>query len=526
MMGDGLTIGDPSGVDANLNLLDVLSRHATHRAREFALADDDHRLTYADLMREVRAFAADATSQGVRVGHRVAMAMTSSARYATSILGVMHLGGVAAPINTRLTRHEMGDYLDRIAPDVVIVDESWADAAATLPYLTLLWREGAGLAPLGSRAPATDSSAGPTAPARSADAPALVIGTGGTTGVPKGALLSHRAVWMWAACGAFAQQLRTDDIELFGSPFFHSTLLTGLITPLFAGAGVRVLHDLTPASVAAAVTGDGANRIGGAPALLERILAAADGRSDAWRSIRVVQFGASKPSESFLSEVQHRLPGAQLITGYGSTEVGPATRKSGRDFETGLDDVGRPVPAATVRILAEGHDIGAAPLGTSGEILVSCPWQMTGYVGDPAATDAATVNGSIRSGDVGYFDEAGRLHLSGRIKEMILTGGESVFPLEVERELGSHPAVADIAVFGVPDGQWGERVEAAIVLAPGATVTLAELREHARDRLAGYKMPKLVNTIEALPLTANSKVDRRALRQAAMQATESTGDRE
>ena len=179
---------------------------------------------------------------------------------------------------------------------------------------------------------------------------AIIVGTGGTTGVPKGAVVNGTALWMWATCGAISQQLRVDDVELFGSPFFHSTILTGLLTPLGVGATVRIIDRFSLENVDNAVQRDSVTRIGGAPTMLMRIFDEARHNPDSWNGVRNVQFWLTKSPPGFVEAVHEALPSAQLMTGYGSTEFGPATRLYDADIRDGAGGVGRPVPSSAVAI--------------------------------------------------------------------------------------------------------------------------------------------------------------------------------
>jgi acyl-CoA synthetase (AMP-forming)/AMP-acid ligase II len=188
-------------------------------------------------------------------------------------------------------------------------------------------------------------------------------------------------------------------------------------------------------------------------------------------------------------------------------------RRYGDDFAEGLDaGVGRPVPAASVRIVdpATGHSHDEPE--TMGEIAVACPWQMAYYTGDRTHTDQVRApDGALLSGDFGRFDSRGYLHLIGRRKEMIITGGENVFPIEVEDVYGRYPGVGALAVYGVGDPVWGERVELALVMDGCPAPAIADIRSFGRTRLASYKIPRSLVVLPALPLTPNLKVDKRAL---------------
>jgi fatty-acyl-CoA synthase len=225
--------------------------------------------------------------------------------------------------------------------------------------------------------------------------------------------------------------------------------------------------------------------------------------------VRTVQFGTTRAPRGFVHALRAALPEALLITGYGTTECGPVTRAFGDDISADDDSqVGRPVPAASITVgTTEDPARGHRPREV-GEIAIQCPWQMAGYV---EAGRLVRVE-RIDPGDLGFFDDHGRLHIAGRTKEIVITGGQNVYPHEVERAFEVHPGLAEVAVYGAEDESWGERVELACVVKPGHEApSLDELREFGHGLLARYKLPRRLVVLEALPMTANMKVDRQRL---------------
>ena len=238
-------------------------------------------------------------------------------------------------------------------------------------------------------------------------------------------------------------------------------------------------------------------------------------------SIRHVQFGTTAASGDFRVDVARWFPNAQLITGYGATEYGPVTRLYGPDCVDVNCGVGRPIPHVEMAIMVEGGP--TAEPRSRGELLVCAPWQMHSYWNNQRATEAASSGHYLRSGDVAEFDEQGRVHLRGRIRDIIISGGENIYPSEVEAVLSLHPAVEQVAVYGVDDDDWGEKVVATVVVRPGLSTTSEGLIAFARTSLAGYKVPKFVRFVDEIPLTSNLKVDREALRGSAMRNSSGAG---
>jgi fatty-acyl-CoA synthase len=486
-----------------LDITDVVSRNADVLSSKKAVVDSGGVWSYRDLASHVEAYERLLRDRGAEPGRRIGLLMDGGRDEVAIILASLSTGAGTIPLNPRLTTAELATFTGNCRPDFVI---------ATPPYLERV----TGVAPVdvlvnGRMRRTGGQVSNPRA--HPADE-AIIISTGGTTGLPKAAVYSAAAVWHWAMCGAFAQQLHRDDVELFGSPFFHSTLLTGLLTPLAAGATVCIPERFDADHVIATVDEHGVTRIGGAPTMLSRVLEAAHADPATWRSVRIIQFGTTKSPPGFVDRVRAALPSAQLITGYGSTEFGPATRSFDADFRVDLDaGVGRPVPAARVSIIDPETGHATRNPAVEGEIAVSCPWQMSYYTGDATATsEVLRADGAILSGDIGRFDNDGYLHLMGRRKEIIITGGENVFPVEVEQVLSQLPHVKDLAVYGVADDTWGERVELAISITHGAMApSLAEVRRFARQFLAPYKLPRSLAVLDDLPLTSNLKLDKRRL---------------
>jgi fatty-acyl-CoA synthase len=342
-----------------------------------------------------------------------------------------------------------------------------------------------------------------------------VFPTGGTTGTPKGAYYDQRRMWVWLNSVIQADGNERGDVELFFSPFFHVTLGVGLLARLLGAGTVRIQPQFDPGAALAAI-GEGATRLVGAPTMYAAMRAHPDFAATPRDHVRVVTFGSSPATEAFVRQMAEDYPAAKVRTAFGATEIGPVTGFEHEDLLAGrYAGVGRPLPG--VRIHVAGPDGERLGPGEVGELVVVSPWQTLGYYNAPEETAATFRPDGVHLGDLGYFDEDGWLHIAGRSKEMIVTGGENVFPAEVDTVLAEHPGVLQALTYGVPDDFWGEAVEAAIVPAPGAAgVTVDELRDFGRARLAGYKLPRSLRIVDALPLTPNNKPDRGAARQAAI----------
>jgi fatty-acyl-CoA synthase len=488
----------------------VVGLHAVSLAAKPALVEDGASTTYAELQAGATAAAQALRAHGVAPGDRVGIAMQPTAAYVTILLGAMAAGAVPAPLNTRLAPAELADYLRRVEPRLVLDDGSVRVDAPGVATLRLDAADPVGALVGSARGgrPGGLDGAGPDSVA-----PAIAFPTGGTTGLPKAAIWGHGGLSLALISACMHLGSGRSDTELYFSPMYHLTLVTSLLAVLYAGGTVRLLPRFEEEAVLRVLDGEAVTRFFGTPVVIERLLAVGGGRR-APSSLRSVVFGASRSGPDFPERLQAAFPSARLMTGYGATEFGAVTRVYPAEVLSADSGVGRPV--AGVELSVRGPDDEVLAPGEVGEVTVRSPMAMLGYLGGERPR---TVDGdALRSGDLGALDAQGRLHLRGRLSELIKTGGENVFPAEVERVVAQHPAVLDAVVYGVDDATWGERVECAVIPAPGAALDPAELRAFCAARLGGYKVPKRFRVVGEFPHTSTLKLDRQALRRAALLA--------
>lgn len=352
----------------------------------------------------------------------------------------------------------------------------------------------------------------------SGDNVVLQLYTSGTTGQPKGAQLTHDNLLFAASRGATEElrHWRNDDVSVLPLPLFHAGgLVYGLAGP-YAGCATIVVREANPALIFAALRAAPrpATRLGVVPAVLQMMLAQPDLTDIDFSSLRTLTYGGSPIPPAVLRRAIDTF-GPVLVQLFGMTETAAmGTTLLPQDHDPAVPDrlssCGRPLPGVEVRVV--GMDGATVAAGESGEILVRCAAVMKGYWNRELDSRAALQDGWYHSGDVGYFDAQGYLFIRDRLKDMILSGGENVYPAEVERVLAEHPAVAEVAVFGVPSTTWGEAVKAAVVRKEGHDVSQEQLIGFAREMLAGYKCPKSVDFMEALPRNATGKLLKRVLR--------------
>jgi len=486
-----------------------IQRFARHRPLAVATIDDAGETTYEELWTAIEAVAAKLRHLGVQPGDRVATAMPPSTPHLVLLLGVMLAGAVGCPLNIRLTNAEFARFLEPIGASVIVCDEHHREVVEGLPGEIVVLPAIEASAPLRDRLSPLWDDASRTLPAIDEASPGLIIPTGGTTGIPKGAIFTHRGMWLWGASSSFNLSRAYFDRELALAPFFHIAVLTGPMSTLFTGGTVRILSTYSTERAIEEID-RGATMLSASVTIYKWLKEHPDfDRIDRSR-MRLLSTGSMPSTAEFISGLRRDYPNARVRSTYAATEFGPVAALLNEQIDEGdFTSVGYPLPGVQIRVLDDhGHEL---PWGESGEIEVTSPWQTAGYWGRPEETAATYFPTGIRLGDSGFFRPDGRLVVNGRKKEMLISGGENVFPSEVEAVLSRHPEIADIAIFGIRDERWGDRIEAAAVRRPGSTLTHEQLVAFGRRSLGGYKLPKETMWIETIPVTSNNKPDRRKL---------------
>jgi acyl-CoA synthetase (AMP-forming)/AMP-acid ligase II len=456
----------------------------------------------------------------VRPGERVCLLVKTSDAAFEVIFGIAKAGAVFAPVNWRLAPPEIAFVVnDAEAPLLFVGDEHAEVARAIRPELAKLRavvRFGA--EPEGAIAYEAWRDAAPDAdPALDApeDETAWQLYTSGTTGLPKGAELTHRNLLATAAAGALGfGDVRPGDVGLISAPLYHIGGAGYALAQLYAGASLALVREFVPPEILRTLAERRVSHTFWVPAMLRLLMDHPDCAKTDISSLRTVLYGASPIPEALLRRALDVF-GCAFIQVYGLTETtGAICALAPEDHVPGsprLRSCGRPIFGARIRVVdREGRD--CAP-GAVGEIVARGEQVMKGYWRRPDATAEAIRDGWFHSGDAGYFDADGYLYIHDRVKDMIVSGGENVYPAEVENALAAHPAVADVAVIGVPDERWGEAVKAVVVLRPGARADERELLEFCRDRIAGFKRPRSVDFADALPRNPTGKILKRELRE-------------
>ncbi|MBI4570990.1 MAG: o-succinylbenzoate--CoA ligase [Chloroflexi bacterium] len=466
------------------------------------------RWTFAELDREVGAAAARLAAAGVRSGGRVALLAWNSAGFAQVVHAIARLGAVLVPLNARLAEPELRWQVEDVEAAALIYDEANTDRATALREACLATRAVGMGEVVGGGNEGVSLEAAPE-PRFRLSAVHSIVYTSGTSGSPKGAMLTY-GNHLWSATGSVLNLgLRSDDRWLACLPLFHVGGLAILLRSVIYGIPAVVHESFEPIVVNRAIDEDGVTIVSVVGAMLQRIL---DVRGDRPYppTLRCVLVGGGPVPRSLLEECAQR--GMPVVQTYGLTEAASQVATlAPDDAPRKLGSAGKPLFATKVRV--QGDDSGVLPAGVPGEIAVRGPTVMAGYYHRPEETARVLRNGWLHTGDVGYLDDEGYLYVLDRRADLIISGGENVYPAQVEAVLAAHPAVEEAGVTGLPDEQWGQTVAALVKLRRGARASEEELRAFCRERLAGYKVPVAVRFVDELPRNAQGKLVRRALRE-------------
>ncbi|WP_293002402.1 FadD3 family acyl-CoA ligase [Mycobacterium sp.] len=458
-----------------------------------AVVDGPLRLTFTELVDRIRCAAGAFAELGIAKGDRVAVWAPNCAEWIVAAFGVLTAGGVLVPVNTRFKPDEAGDIITRSRAKAVLVQQGFLGQDFTAP---------AGIPVIDLKSEFL-SSGSPFA--RSVDGADVsdIIFTSGTTGRPKGAMMNHRQTLRMYEEWATLADLRTGDRYLMINPYFHTFgLKAGLVASFLRGATMLPMAVFDVDTVVDLIERERISMLPGPPTLYHSLLTVAD--KTKLSTLRAGVTGAADIPVELVRRIHDELPFQTLMTGYGLTEAGNVTlSRPGDSFEDVATTAGLPCEDVEVRIAGDG------------EVLVRGYGVMQGYLDDPEATALAIDgDGWLHTGDLGNFDKSGRLKIDGRKKDMFIVGGFNAYPAEIEGFMLEHPAVAQVAVVGVPDERLGQVGKAFVVPAgsPKTAVSEQDLVAWCRERMAGFKAPRYIQFLDSLPLNATGKVMKDQLR--------------
>ncbi|MDQ3757061.1 MAG: acyl-CoA synthetase [Actinomycetota bacterium] len=473
-----------------------------------AVIDELGTLTFAEVHRRTNAIAAGLQARGIRAGDGVGVLCRNHRGFVEASVAVSKLGANVLYLNTGFAGPQLAEVLEREGAKGVVFDSEFAELVEPCGddrVLVVGWHDG--LTPhttLDELAEKEDPSdlEPPARPGR------VVILTSGTTGTPKGAARGAPKGLSTAAALLSRIPLRSRETTVIAAPLFHAWGLAHMTLGMALGTTLALRRRFDPEDTLRAVAETRATALAVVPVMLQRILALPESVTSQYdtSSLRVVAAsGSALPGELAVRWMDRF--GDNLYNLYGSTEVAWATIATPADLRAAPDTAGKPPLGTRVRVVDE-HDGDCAP-GVTGRIFVGNEFQFEGYTGGGSKP---TLDGLMSVGDVGHFDAEGRLYIEGREDDMIVSGGENVYPSEVEDLLASHPGVADCAVVGVPDEEFGQRLKAFVVVSEGASLTPEQVQDHVRSHLARYKVPRDVEFLDELPRNTTGKVLRTVLR--------------
>lgn len=492
-------------------IADLPERMAARHPDKAAIIFNEFTVTYAELARRSDALLARWQREGLSAGDRIGYLGLNTEVFWYVFFAAARGGMVVAGYNWRNPAAEMAHAFGDSAPRLLIHDEAFSElAGAAAPALPPEARR------ITTEALRADLARAEGVPQRHPPQfrdPLVLMYTSGTTGVPKGALMPHGMISLLSQSYDRSPQWedwRSEDVAISVLPNFHIAGVGFMLMGLCVGATMVQSANPAPDNLIRLMHDHQADRIYMVPTLIRMVLDAIDASGAPAPKLRGIYYGAAPISPALL-ERTIRTFGCRFTQFYGMTEcstthvLGPDQHDPDRP---GLMlTVGRPLAGVESEIRRPDGSLCA--IGEAGEIWIRSQMQMSGYYNQPEASAQALVDGWYRTGDGGYHDAEGFLRLTDRLKEMIVSGGENIYPVQVENVIREHPAVAEVAVVGLPDETWGEQVVAVIELARGAQAPDVEaLRAFGRDRLAGYKLPRRVEVVTQLPRTASGKVQR------------------
>jgi|HubBroStandDraft_1064217.scaffolds.fasta_scaffold33362_1 long-chain acyl-CoA synthetase len=491
-----------------------------HYADKVGFVDGSYRGTYAGHLDRVARLCASLRQLGVGRHDRFAIMALNSHQFLESYHAAFLGAGVINPLNLRLAPKELEYILRDSGTKVCLVDAAFAPviaqvrAAAGIEQVVLI---GDGDVPHDHKYEHLLEAVTPKIPDEPEETDSVVLMyTGGTTGLPKGVICDHRAQVLNLYHAAMRVMFDEEAVFLLQTPMFHAASTTTVLgAPL--GSTLVFIPMFDPAKVPLLIEREKVTETAMVPTMIGMVLGHPDFKAGSLASLKRLGYGASPMPEPLLRRLLALFPSLDVFQGYGMTEasplltmLGPKEHREGGEL---LRSAGRALPGVVLSIQDEDGQI--LPPRQTGEVCARGGNCMQQYWKKPEATEEAFRGGWYHSGDAGYLDERGYLFLVDRVKDMIVTGGENVYSIEVENAVASHPAVAQVAVIGIPHDAWGEAVHAIVVLRAGGSATEGEIIAHARQSIAGYKVPKSVEfRAQPLPLSGAMKVLKRELRAA------------
>jgi long-chain acyl-CoA synthetase len=498
-----------------MNLADLLQNTAKRIPTRIAVRFEGEEITYRELNSRVNALAGGLSSLGLKHGDTCVLMMQSSLEFVTAYYALARMGVVIVPVNFLYKRHELSHiFKDSEARGFIGMAPFLAEPQKVLDELPELKvrvavgvNEDSGFVPFETvRGPGSVFES----PAGDQDT-AAVIYTSGTTGVPKGAMLTHQNLASNAMTVADMRVTDPEDVVIGVLPLYHIYGQTSALNAsTYLGLTLHLFRQFDPEPVMALIEGEGSTLLFAVPTMLNRLIHGTDAEVPVQSSLRFCVSGGSSLPVEVLRRFEARFK-TKIYEGYGLSECSPVCIENPFGKKTKPGSIGLPIPGFEARIVDDdGNDV---PVDHVGELIVKGPGVMKGYLNRPGETAEAIVEGWLHTGDLARMDGEGYIFIVDRKKDMVIRGGYNIYPREIEELLYEHPAVVEAAVYGIPHADLGEEVAAAVVLKPGAAVTVDDLRAFTKARVAPYKYPRVVRIVDDLPKSHTGKVLKRELRE-------------
>lgn len=489
-------------------ITNVLTQHVFDRPEETAIVFENNEWTYRDLYNHARKIACYLQSRGYKKGDIIAQFMLNSDLFMAVYYGVQLAGCTIMPVNTKLAAPEV-DYIFMHSEAIALIYDD--TLAQTLEDTNYRFEEELNLQDI--RAIIEDDSCVTEHFASlEEDDTAVVMYTSGTTGKPKGVMLSHRNIYETAKIWSESMNMTGRDRMYICTPLFHCAGSHVFAVPtMYSGGAVIIAESFSPDRTLIDLVETEATIFFGVPAMYAILLNKPELSTYSFEHLRLFCYGAAPMPYELVKRLKEAFPNVAVQNLYGQTENTPATTSLLDDAAlTKIGSVGKPLTRTEVKLLnAQGEEVA---LGEVGEICVRGPQVMKGYLRNPEETSNTIRNGWLHSGDLGRFDDEGYLYIVDRKKDMIIRGGENIYPIEIEEVLYQIPEILEAAVVGVPHEVYGEVPKAFIVLKEGQTITEADITNYMKTQLAKYKVPAEVEFIDSLPRNASGKVLKHTLR--------------
>lgn len=509
---------------------DITRHHGAARPGTTAILYDGRRITFGDLDARSSAVAQAFAADGVGAQDRVAFLDKNTPEYFEVLFGAAKLNAVTCAVSWRLAAAEAAVVVEDAEASVLVVGadflsllDEMGDALAGVRRIVVVGGDDVGDGDDDDARQPYERWIGrhrtdDPGTASAADDVALQLYSSGTTGRPKGVMLTNRNYFAAIEACNEAMAFRPDSVSHVVSPLFHVTGGWWALLGLYNGVPIVLKREVDPAGIVQDIVAHGITHTVMVPAVIQFVLNLPDIATADLSTLDLLLYGGSPIPETLLARAV-RTFGCRFMQAYGMTETSgiccllpPEDHDPDGRYAHRLAAAGLPVPGVELQV-ADPETGAEVPLGEVGEILVRSAQNMKGYWRDPAATsETIRPDGFLRTGDAGRLDEDGYLYVFDRVKDMIISGGENVYPAEVENVLLSHPAVADVAVIAVPHERWLETPKAVVVRAPGAEATEAELLAFTRERLSHFKCPTSVDFVASLPRNPSGKVLKKELR--------------